>query len=92
MTVEFVENRSASAYPASKWREAFCLLEPVIGRSISEGLVEDLCGQGVDIGKDDTCVSVADVDKVLSWLFGEGSNILLDYLERHLKSVQKTSC
>lgn len=73
-------------YPSSRWREAFCLLEPVVGRSVSEVLVEDLRANGVDVSRGDSQVSVADVRKVLNWLFGDGSEILLEHLERHMKA------
>lgn len=87
MIAGFSENEQAGAYPASKWREAFGVLEPIVGRSVSEVLIEDLSTHGVDVSKGDSEVSVADVRKVLNWLFGDGSDILLAHLERRIKAV-----
>ena len=87
MISKYSENESVSSYPASLWREAFGVLEPVVGRSVSEVLVEDLCANGVDVSKGDSYVRVADVKKVLDWLFGEGSEIILNHLERYMKEA-----
>lgn len=73
-------------YPASRWREAFGFLEPMVGRSVSEVLVEDLSANGVDVSRGDSYVRVADVKKVLSWLFGDGSEIILEHIEKYMKA------
>jgi len=86
MITKFSENESVGSYPASRWREVFVVLEPMVGRSVSEVLIDDLRASGVDISKGDSQVSVADVGRVLSWLFGDGSEIILENLERHMKA------
>lgn len=62
-------------------------MEPIVGRSVSEVLAEDLRANGVDVSKGDSYVRVADVKKVLDWLFGEGSEIILNHLERYMKEA-----
>jgi len=59
----------------------------MVGRSVSEVLVEDLSANGVDVSKGDALVSVEDVKKVLHWLFGDGSEIILEHLERRMKEA-----
>lgn len=86
MTTRYAEEESANAYPASMWREMFSSLEPVVGRSVSEVLVEDLKNSGVDVSKDEVHVRFSDVKRALNWLFGDGSEILLDYLQRGLEA------
>jgi hypothetical protein len=85
MTTNYAKEESTSAYPASRWREVFSSLEPVVGRSVSEVLVEDLKNSGVDVSKGDVHVRISDVKRALNWLFGDGSEILLDYLQRGLE-------
>lgn len=86
MTTECAGNNPASAYASSDWREAFHLLEPIVGRSVSEVLIEDLRENGVDLYKEGEKIPLADIKKTLDWLFGEGSGALLDYLLSCLKS------
>ena len=54
---------------------------------MSEVLIKDLRSNGVDVSMGDAYVKVEDVRKVVNWLFGEGSEVLLDHLERHLKEA-----
>jgi hypothetical protein len=86
MITRYTEEESANAYPASTWREVFSSLEPVVGRSVSEVLVEDLKQRGLDVSKGDAHVRLSDVKRALNWLFGDGSEILLDYLQRGLEA------
>jgi hypothetical protein len=87
MIAGYSENEQAGVYPASRWREAFCVLEPIVGRSVSEVLVEDLGANGVNVSEGDSQINVEDVRKVLNWLFGDGSEILLEHLERRMKTA-----
>ncbi|MCI0562961.1 MAG: hypothetical protein MN733_31170 [Nitrososphaera sp.] len=86
MITRYSENESVNSYPSSRWREAFGILEPMVGRSVSEVLVEDLCANGIDVIRGDSYVKVADVKKVLNWLFGDGSEIILEHLEKYMKA------
>lgn len=65
MISQYPSNESARSYSAARWREAFAVLEPVVGRSVSEVLVEDLRANGVDVSKGESQVNVDDVKRVL---------------------------
>ena len=87
MIAGYSENEQDCSYPASRWCEAFGVLEPIVGRSVSEVLIEDLKANGVDVSRGDSQVDAADVKKVLDWLFGDGGQILLAHLERRMKAI-----
>jgi hypothetical protein len=87
MTVECTGNVSSSAYAASAWRQAFSLLEPLVGRSISEVLVDDLCENSLGLCKEGANITI-EVRKTLDRLFGDGSEAVMYYLEKHLRPVE----